>query len=384
MNTPEIHNHPVSVGLHGPVVHRCKPGPWGELEYYDTYLEAPDRMIRRLAIPSQQTVWHFEEMTVDLMGKLFEKVGFSTAQIRQAMDRKRWSVTGDLIRIFPTFSLIESLSPSVRGKLYQVLARSELNPMHRYPIQFDGPDLSKVLDRSSLPESLVAQIESLTYREGQVALFSDFPLLLRFLGHPEKERKLLRILTRTRTLIARMILDKTVDLTYLLDYWAPVQDNFDSRPLMESVMRTSGVDTIDIVQLFPPGARSQLFTYPTEDDCLSGRAPDGIWTAINFFNHTALPFYEGADGFEHHLLNRFRPASAPLRFGDLLLLSPEGESEGISFAHACIYIADDLVYTKNSAQLMAPWILSKLRDVASYHVRGARATIRPYRMAFLC
>ncbi|MDF1852903.1 MAG: hypothetical protein P1U85_18845 [Verrucomicrobiales bacterium] len=384
MNTPDLHNHSISVGLEGPVVHRCKPGPWGELEYYDTYLEAPDRLIRRLTIPSQQTVWHFEEMTVDLIGQVFEKVGFSTAQIRQAMDGKRWSVSGDLIRIFPTFSLIESLSPSVRGKLYQVLARSELNTMHRYPIQFDGPDLSKVLDRSSLPESLVAQIESLTYREGQVALFSDYPLLLRFLGHPEKERKLLRILTRTRTLIARMILDRKVDLTSLLDYWAPAQDNFDSRPLMESVLRTSGVDTIDIVQLFPPGARSQLFTYPTEDDCLSGRAPDGIWTAINFFNHTALPVYEGTEGLKHHLLNRFRPASAPLRFGDLLLLSPEGESEELPFTHACIYIADDLVYTKNSAQLMAPWILSKLRDVASYHVRGARATIRPYRMASLC
>lgn len=79
----------------------------------------------------------------------------------------------------------------------------------------------------------------------------------------------------------------------------------------------------------------------------------------------------------------FRPASSPLCFGDLLVISEEGEEGSKKISHICVYLADDLVYTKNSAHLMTPWILSRLRDVAAYHVRGVRAEIRPYRLVSL-
>jgi hypothetical protein len=362
-------------------IRKCQPGPWGSLEYYDTFLEAPDALVRRLALPSQQTVWHFEEMSAKEIEGIFVESGLTAAQLRQAMDRRSWILSGDLTRIFPKPALIESLTPSSRAKLYLVLARSELNPLHRYPIQFDGPDLSEVLDRCSLPDPLITQIAALTYREGQVTLFSDLPLLFRQISHPEKERQLLRVLTRTRTIIARLDLSNKPDISSLQDYWSPLLQGFTSRPLMESVLRTSGVDSIDIAHLLPQGPRSQLFTFPGQDDCLSGRAPDGIWTAINFFNTHPLPLYLGSEALAHHLETRFRPATSPLRFGDLLLLSPEGTSAAAGLSHACIYIADDLVFTKNSAHLMSPWILSRLRDVASYHIRSERAEVHPYRLA---
>lgn len=366
-----------------PSIRKCQPGPWGSLEYYDTFLEAPEALVRRLVLPSQQTVWHFEEMSPEQIEKVFAESGLSSSQLRQVMDRRTWALGGNLTRVFPKADLVESLAPSVRARLYLVLARSELNPFHRYPFQFDGSDLSAVLDRSHLPEKLVSQIAALTYAEGQITMFSDFPLLLRHVTHPEKERQLLRILTRTRTLIARLDLGNKPDISELQRYWAPLQQSFNSRPLLEAVSRTSGVDSLDIAHLLPKGPRSQLFTFPSQDDCLSGRAPDGIWTAINFFNPHPLPIYLGSETLSHHLETRFRPASSPLRFGDLLLLSPENTKGPEAPLHACVYLADDLVYTKNSAHLMSPWILSRLRDVAAYHIRGVRAEIRPYRLASL-
>lgn len=306
-------------------VHRCQPGPWGQLEYYTTYLEAPDALIRRLALPSQQTVWHFEEMTEAQIEAVFVESGFSASQLREVMDRRFRSMSGDLTRIFPPPRLVEALSPSVRARLYRVLARSDLNPLHRYAMEFDGPDLIAALDRSRLPAEIIDRISAMVYAEGTMTLFSDFPLLLGKISHPDRERQLLRVLTRTRTLIARLVPGGAGDTTSLKHYWAPVRQGFDPRPLIDAVVRTTGVDSIDLVQFLPSGPRSQLFTYPGQDDCLSGRAPDGAWSAINFFNDSPLPLYLESEALRHHLESRFRPASSPLCFGDLLIISEEGE-----------------------------------------------------------
>lgn len=382
-NSAPRRSNPVRTAPAEKSVHRCQPGPWGHLEYYTTYLEAPDALIRRLALPSQQTVWHFEEMTGAQIEEVFTEAGFSAGQLREVMEPRFRSMSGDLTRIFPPPPLVEAISPAVRASLYRVLARSDLNPLHRYPMQFDGPDLMEALDRTRLPAELINRISAMVYGEGTMTLFSDFPLLLGKISHPERERQLLRVLTRTRTLIARLVPGGSGDLAPLQDYWAPVRQGFDPRPLIDAVIRTEGVDSIDLVQFLPPGPRSQLFTYPGQDDCLSGRAPDGVWSAINFFTDSPLPFYLESEGLWHYLESRFRPASSPLRFGDLLVISAEGEQNSRKIRHVCVYLADDLVYTKNSAHLMTPWILSRLRDVASYHVRGARAAIRPYRLASL-
>lgn len=244
---------PETVPDAGPTVRRCRPGPWGPVEYYDTYLEAPESLIARLSLPSQQTVWHFEGMAREEIGRVFEAAGVSPEQLRSAMNGANWSTTGDLVRIFPTPELVESLTPESRAGLYRVLSRSALNPFHHTPIQFDRADLLQALDRSGLPAELVRHIAGLTYREGRATLFSDFPVLLRHLRHPQQERKLLRILTRTRTLVAHLNLNDSVDLPELQDYWSPDRRQPGSRPLMESVIDAAGIDTLDIVQLLPPG-----------------------------------------------------------------------------------------------------------------------------------
>ena len=48
------------------------------------------------------------------------------------------------------------------------------------------------------------------------------------------------------------------------------------------------------------------------------------------------------------------------RFGDVLLLQ-RGDGKGAM--RACVYIADDIVFTKSGKQMSRPWVLTKLDRV---------------------
>jgi len=359
-----------------PRLRSCRPGPWGHVEYYDTYLEPPESLVQRLSLPSQQTVWHFVDKTREEICLLFASAQLTKDQLQTLVATDDWSFSSDYIRIFPPTDLVEALSPESRVVIYRVLAESELNPFHRNPIFFDRADLLQVLDRSGLPPEFIRHIAKLTYQEGPATLFSDFPVLLRHLKNPAQERQLLRILTRTRSLILRLDLDASDRIEDLHDYWTPEPGQTDSIPLMRSIRQTEGVRNLDAVHLLPPGPRSQLYTFPGLDDCLSGRAPDSGWTALNFFNRQEVPLYLDSPEFDEHLRLHYEPVSEPYRFGDMLLLAPQ-DTRRVS--HACVYLADGIVYTKNGAQLMSPWILAHLADVVSYHIRGSTAELSGYR-----
>ena len=46
-------------------------------------------------------------------------------------------------------------------------------------------------------------------------------------------------------------------------------------------------------------------------------------------------------------------------YGDLVTLANEAGDA----LHACIYVADDFVFTKNGINQLAPWILMKMEDM---------------------
>ena len=49
-------------------------------------------------------------------------------------------------------------------------------------------------------------------------------------------------------------------------------------------------------------------------------------------------------------------------FGDLVVLL-DNKSNGL---HACVYIADDFVFTKNGANRLQPWVMMKMSDMLAY------------------
>jgi hypothetical protein len=62
-------------------------------------------------------------------------------------------------------------------------------------------------------------------------------------------------------------------------------------------------------------------------------------------------------------------------FGDIIMFTkPDG-----SIIHSCVFIADDIVYTKNGASPNAPWILMSLSDVVAFYPSNEPLDIQYYR-----
>jgi hypothetical protein len=47
--------------------------------------------------------------------------------------------------------------------------------------------------------------------------------------------------------------------------------------------------------------------------------------------------------------------------------------------HSCVYLADDIVYTKNGRSLLEPWVfmhLSEVRDIYGMHIASETVVYR--------
>ena len=132
--------------------------------------------------------------------------------------------------------------------------------------------------------------------------------------------------------------------------------------------------TLDISHFLPAFARRRLYTFPSPELIVRGRLPDCHWTSLNFFNPVTQDYYLDVRLAANRLLENYTIVEPPYRFGDMIcLLNTEGQA-----IHSCVYIADDVVFTKNGENNLRPWILMPLEDVKDYYSRDA-AEVKGFR-----
>jgi hypothetical protein len=51
--------------------------------------------------------------------------------------------------------------------------------------------------------------------------------------------------------------------------------------------------------------------------------------------------------------------------------------------HSCVYIADDIIYTKNGENMAAPWLLMKIGDVKRIYSHLGQTGVQGYRLKSL-
>src|SRR5262249_12571189 len=86
---------------------------------------------------------------------------------------------------------------------------------------------------------------------------------------------------------------------------------------------------------------------------------DCQWTAFNFFNETPDARYSDPSYVDEKLKDDYLPVTADPRFGDLLIfLKPDGTR-----IHAAVYLADNIVFTKNGESPVTPWMFSTIADL---------------------
>lgn len=171
---------------------------------------------------------------------------------------------------------------------------------------------------------------------------------------------LTRFIVRSRGLLTRLRIRPDTDVAAVTDYWDKGRRRKSIAPIIESI-RESGGGLLDVAHILPALPRSLLFTYPTRAEAHL----DCHWTAFNFLS----------DEPDDRLLDEawvrqviekdyVDVTEMPHEFGDLVLFITK---ESTLF-HSCVYIAGDIVFTKNGFGVNHPWNLMRLNDVRDLYV----------------
>jgi hypothetical protein len=356
------------------VLYNADPGPWGAIQYYFFYLEAPQFLIDAFPLPNPRTRWAVPSANEAEFRALLNET-FMSAEARAALlDPANIGVADGLYAVFPPAFVITSLDPSARAGLYQYLAQFEMNPEIRDPIRIFSGSVDEWADGTGMRPDLLKLMKEMCYTSNDLLNFADIPFLISQAKTQEEARSIQRHSSRVRTMVIRLDLKNLGPMEPMIEYWTTGLGlrRKQIEPIIESGKMTPGVAGLDFVHLLPPLARKLLYTYPDLSMAIEGKLPDCHWTALNFFNYNPETIYLEELFAASGLLTDFDTVDEPYKFGDLLVfVTPE-----MNALHSCVYLAADIVYTKNGRSLFAPWIALHLDDVRKLYSESGGQPLR--------
>ncbi len=355
-------------------VYQVKAGPWGLIEYSYIYIEATEELINNVPLPNSTPSWVFPAATEKSLRALFAQAALPEPMIERLLNKKRMVVQADSLTVFPALDDLEAMTPAMREVIYPPLALSPENEFHTAPVYFLG-GLEPWLRDARIRTEIKDMIRKMAYRRGKTEVFSDVQALLAVAQSDLEVRRILKLSTRVRTLLARVKVTPQTDFNQLYDYWSDQRRSRDIRPFLESIAERPAEASLDLIHLLPRAARRYVYSYPTIDLAARGRLPDCHWSSLNFFNLVPRAYYLDTRLASANVLTNFNPVPAPYAFGDVLFfMNAAGEA-----AHSCVHLADDIVYTKNGENILSPWILMRLGDVQELYANQPGWRVQAYR-----
>jgi hypothetical protein len=335
----------------------CAPGPWGKMEYVPIKIETPEEFLSIQAFESTDPRWFFGSMTKDAAMSTLDRAGISVAEHSQIANAKWDTVANGVYVTAPTDTII-GLKPAVRQSIYTTLAQWQENSSQQDVFFFPGDDMKTFFDKSGVSDETVALVKQLSYPHGKLQFFADLPLVLRKLQTYDDKRRLAKAVSRRSTVLLKLFVDSNSNVDDLLKYWSHAGMEKDLRPLFESLTKVPGGTRISLINLLPPDPAARLYTFafpsmePLEhDNC--------HWTSFNFFKDPPDNAFTNAAFVRKTLESDYYPVFTDPRYGDLVFLSKQNGE----IIHSSVYIADNIVYTKNGGHYLSPWMLMKIPDM---------------------
>ncbi|MFT5471109.1 MAG: hypothetical protein ACI8UO_006242 [Verrucomicrobiales bacterium] len=353
-------------------IFESRPGPWGQLEFYETILEPPTHLLWP-SLFEEEIVWQFTEKSQEEVQQLLIGFEIDDEWIKALETRAQWRKTETGITVVPPHDLVVELEKAPREKLYRHIWNNGFRD-RCFPIEVGE---FRSLDRRPIPEDFIRFIEARSLDVDGKQHSCEIPILTRRLATQAQKTEFIRALARTRGLMVRLKIDDKTNLDEVANYWSLDGHRSDVLSILKGVRRAPGVESIDIVQLLPPTPRKYLNTYPQTEEMIRQDLPDCYWASFNFFNHYPRPRLLDTMFLPYHLDHGYELTQDTPRFGDVLLWFENGTGE---FIHSCVYIADDIVFTKNGISQINPWILMREADMLSrYPVKRLhRKMYRPH------
>jgi hypothetical protein len=335
-----------------------KPGPWGQLEYETIREDLPDESVP-VPPPDQPPIrWVFQGYSKEQAIDFLRSAGITPAQL-DYLRKAGWEPAAEGVSVTPDDELILSLAPDARANIYSLLVSFPANSRQIDPLWFRKGHVEERLKDSGLSPSSVTLLKSLLYPHGQSSLlFVDMGPALRRIADDRERSCFVATVSRKRTLLARLRVGAESNLDSIIDYWSVGGRRRDVAPLLKA-LHHEGDATVSVLALLPPFARERLYVYPSLN---SGGTEEGkqdcFWSAWNFFNSPPDNHYNDI----HHVetLNKYyHSIPAPTQLGDMVFLTTQ---DGVPI-HAAVYVADDIVFTKNGESISQPWILAHMQDM---------------------
>lgn len=363
-----------------PNIFYAADGPWGKLRCLFIYLEAPQTLVDAFPLPSTRPSWNVPSAQIEAFAKVVRESGVEPALADTLLKGSDSAPNSEgLITLFPAPTDLEAIPPKARTQIYSKLAEFFGNEFHTDPVLIIGQSPSEWFRSSKLRPELVAKISQLSYMRGETTAFSDISLLLNYASSESEARLIFKSLTRTRALMVKLEVPASADVQSLVNYWSLGLGlrRKDVEPLLQSIRETNGLESLPLSHLLPSLARKLIYTYPSMDMNRHGTLPDCHWTCLNFFNYEPHEYLLDSRLATSAVLERFTPVEPPYTYGDILFFLSKDTGDAY---HSCIYLADNLVYTKNGRNLLAPWLIMRREDVEKIYLYKGDGRVQAYRL----
>lgn len=346
----------------------------GRLTIVPITIAPPIDFIRAQSLPSEINDWHFRDMDILGVQAFLLKAGLAPNLVQELLDKSSYDSERSETVVPVTKDLLLNLSHESRQQIYIKLTDNHANKMQLGAFRYCGRDVDDWFSGGEVTDDVKAMVARYLYRDGCYMFFADLPLILDKISM-QMLPKLLQVLFRQSTYLVKLNISPTSNVDKLVEYWSLGGRAKDVRSLLESMMRISGGEKIDVVHLLPPFARRRLYTYPQPGtEAIGGGHRDCHWTAYNFFNIDPDDRFADPNVVATTLRNEFVEVAKPM-YGDLVTYA---RSNGVIF-HSANYIAAGLVYTKTGSKAIWPWLITKIDDMAHFYPKDAPVSVRYFR-----
>jgi hypothetical protein len=336
-----------------------KPGPWGQMDYRTIRIGLPEEFVF-VPPPNQPPVrWFFQGSSKEQAVEFLKSAGITPAQLA-LVEKAKWTPGAQGTAVEPGDEFILSLATVARAKIYEQLVEFDENSRQIDPVWFEAGKIDERMRDSGLAPSSVQLLKSLLYPQGpELLLFADFEPALRHLPNDQERRLFMNAVSRKRTLLAGLHITSESNMESIVNYWGVGGRKKDVGPLL-SALRHEGEGKINIICLLPRFAREHIYTYPMTGSAEgTGHKEDCFWSAMNYFNDSPDNRVNDMNYLRDLLKTDYAAINQPTQMGDVIFLATPKDA----VIHAAIYIADDIVFTKNGESYTQPWILMHMQDM---------------------
>lgn len=358
-------------------------GPWGDLDITPITISPPIEYVPKNWGAIQASAWTFPDATAGDAERFLVSAGLPAADAARLRAGARSTPVVNGVSLLPDAGLVRSLSPDVRARIYLKLGELGVGvDRTRAPINFDqvtayryyGDSIDDWLGTSTLQPATRALVDPFIYRHDHFLYFADIEQVRPAIQDPAELQRLAKRLMRHETVLVRVRVGDPTHVDAITEYWGRGGRRTDIRPIIESIARTSvAIDdpstSIDVSHLLPQLARQLLYRYPKVSAADMDRPllANCLWTALNFFSAEPDPRYLDVPYALAHLRSDYFVVEDGYQLGDIVTFS---DRDG-TLIHAAVYLADDLVFSKNGTTPLAPWSILPLDHLKGHYAEYA-------------